>query len=281
MATDFGVDVDATVDVPLVWGLCSGFKNLGNALVRRLLFLRNFVNAGLTPDQISSLRSRVMTAVEADPRVQAVDSLVFNGPDVNGTLFVGLVIDTADGPFPLVLAVTSVTVDILNNGVPSAAAAVQASILATPVPGPAGARGGPGPDGGPGPAGPSGSGGGGSLLQYKDELSSSAGTEEVVDQMTVDFSKFAAGTLTLELAGRFLSAAGTATFKLYVGGNYGLADGTLVVTGTDASGGAFTVHGFSGTFTNPTGLRAVKLTITSSGAAVIAESKGATVSITS
>jgi hypothetical protein len=51
VATDFGVDVDASVDVPRRWGLCSGKKNLGNALVRRLLFLRSYVNAGLSEDR--------------------------------------------------------------------------------------------------------------------------------------------------------------------------------------------------------------------------------------
>lgn len=279
MATDLGVDVDATDDVPLRWAPCSGFKNLGNALVRRLLFLIEFVNAGLSDADLENLRARITAAVSADPRVQAVSSIGF--ALTQGALKVSLLIETADGPFPLVLVATAVTVDILNNGVASAAAAVQASTLATPIPGPAGAAGGPGPAGAAGATGPAGTGGGGSLLQFRDELSSSTGTEEVVDQMTIDFSKYAAGTLTLELAGRFASSAGTGTWKIYVGGNYDAADGTLVGSGTDASGGAFTVHGFSGTFTNPTGLRAVKLTATSSGAGATAQSKGATVSITS
>lgn len=280
MATDFGTDVDATVDVPLRWALCSGFQNLGNALVRRLLFLREYVNAGLTSEAQSTLRSRIVDAVQADPRVQDIPSIRFGLNAQVQLLSVAMVIDTAEGPFPLVLGVTAVTVDILNNGIATAAQAVAASTLLTPTPGPAGTPGGPGPGGATGAKGDPGAGGSGAPLRFRYELSSSTGTEEVLDQVTVDFSKFSAGTLTLELAGRFASAAGTGTFRLYVGGNYDTVDGTLVITGMTTST-TFAQEGFSGTITNPTGLRAVKLTFQSSGAGVTAQSKDASLAITS
>lgn len=280
MATDFGVDVDASVDVPLRWGLCSGTKNLGNALVRRLLFLRSYVNAGLSNDALSELKKRVKDAVEADPRVQALSSFAFSLNAPTGVLTIEIVVDTADGPFALVLGVTSVTVDILNNGVQVAASPASPATVATPVPGPAGLPGVPGPAGPKGDKGDTGSGiGVGGGLTFREEVSSSTGTEEVVDQLTVDFSRFPAGTLTLELAARFASSVGTATFNLRVGGNYDTADGTVVATGTTSSA-TLTPGGFSGTLTNPTGLRPVKLTITSSGAGATGYAKEGTVTIT-
>lgn len=280
MATDFGVDVDASVDVPKRWGLCSGTKNLGNALVRRLLFLRLYVNAGLSNDALSELKTRAKVAVEADPRVQSLSSFAFSLNASTGTLTVEIVVDTADGPFSLVLGVTSVTVDILNNGVQTASPASSPATVATPVPGPAGLSGVPGPAGPKGDKGDTGSGiGVGGGLTFREEVSSSAGTEEVVDQLTVDFSRFPSGTLTLELAARFASSTGTTTFNVRVGGNYDAADGTVVVSGTTSSS-TFAPGGFSGTLVNPTGLRPVKLTITSSGAGAIGYAKEGTLTIT-
>jgi hypothetical protein len=280
VATDFGVDVDARDDVPLRWGLCSGTKNLGNALVRRLLFLRNYVNAGLTPDGLSELRKRVRDAVEADPRVLSLSSFGFSMESSTGTLTIEIVVDTADGPFALVLGVTSMTVDILNNGVLPAAPAGSPATVATPVPGPAGLPGGPGPAGPKGDKGDTGGGiGVGGGLTFRERTMSSTGTEEVVDQLTVNFSKFPAGLLTIELAALLASVSGTATFKLRVGGTYGGVDGTVVATGTCASATP-TPAGISGTLTNPTGLRPVKLTITSSGAGVGATVEEGTVTVT-
>jgi hypothetical protein len=280
VATELGIDVDAIADVPDRWALCTGFKNLGNALARRLLFLREYLNAGLDEAAVANLRKRVQSAIEEDPRVaSATISLALNTQA--STCTVGVTVDTATGPFSFVVQVTDLTVEVLNLGVQQTAPATAATTVATPVPGPAGAPGGPGPAGIQGPKGDTGAGGGGGGgFTYRAHLSSTAGTEQLVDQLTVDFSKFAAGTLTLELAARVASSTGVATFKVYVGGNYDAIDGTLVATGTTSSA-TFVAAGLSGTFTNPTGIRPVKLTITSSAAGASGELKEGTVTVTS
>jgi hypothetical protein len=182
VATDFGVDVDASVDVPLRWGLCSGKKNLGNALVRRLLFLRSYVNAGLSNDALSELKKRTKDAVEADPRVQALSSFAFSLNAPTGILTVEIVVDTADGPFALVLGVSSVTVDILNNGVVTTAPGITPATVATPVPGPAGLPGVPGPAGPKGDKGDTGSGiGVGGGLTFRGTGHSSCQSRCVID----------------------------------------------------------------------------------------------------
>jgi hypothetical protein len=222
----------------------------------------------------------VQSAIEADPRVaSATISLSTNAQTSAWT--VGVTVDTASGPFAFVVQVTDLTLEVLNLGVQQAAPATAATTVATPVPGPAGAPGGPGPAGIQGPKGDTGSGGGGGGgFTYREHLVSTAGTEELVDQLTIDFSKFAAGTLTLELAARVASSTGTTTYKVYVGGNYDAIDGTLVATGTTSSA-SFVAIGISGTLTNPTGIRPVKVTITSSGAGASGELKEGTVTVTS
>jgi hypothetical protein len=91
-----------------------------------------------------------------------------------------------------------------------------------------------------------------------------------------DFGALAAGSLTAELTASVFSAAGTATFKLRLGGSDGVADGTVLATITHAVA-AFQVKNATATFTNPTGLLFVKITAQSSGAGVDARAKGPTV----
>lgn len=123
---DFGVDVDAIVDVPLVWDLAQGLRNLGNQIARRLgtpsgsmpddpaygFDLRDYVNGGFTPPQIGQIRGGVVAECLKDDRVQAADvDFSWKGSCITVTITV----DTADGPFVFVLEVSALTVDLLDG----------------------------------------------------------------------------------------------------------------------------------------------------------------------
>lgn len=111
---DMGVDVDAVQDVPLRWALCNGYRNLGNALARRVLFLKDYLNAGLTQEQINQLQGRVSTAVAADPRVQSVSKVQLLFSLSAQTMTCNIWVQTAGGPFGYVMKVSALTVDVLD-----------------------------------------------------------------------------------------------------------------------------------------------------------------------
>lgn len=102
----FGQDVDAHTDVPLMWGMCTGYRNLGNAIARRLDFLRSMLNADLDAKGLSQLRSDIDAAVMADERVQAVSLKNMSFNPQTSTLVIPLTIDTADGPFSTIYQLT-------------------------------------------------------------------------------------------------------------------------------------------------------------------------------
>ena len=106
-------------------------------------------------------------------------------------------------------------------------------------------------------------------------MASSLGTEEVLYQWEGDFGTLPV-SLTAELVASFLSVSGTATFKLRLGGSDNVADGTVLMTITQAVA-SFQVKSGSDSLTNPTGLLFVKLTATSSGVGVDAMARGPTV----
>ncbi|HSS39714.1 MAG TPA: hypothetical protein VLT58_13185 [Polyangia bacterium] len=188
------------------------------------------------------------------------------------SLTISLGLETAEGPFDLVLSASDVTVDVLSvNGVSVAAPAPTAN---TPViVGPAGPAGAPGIQGPPGT-----SGGGTPSLSFADSklVGDNSGAEVVLFQWDgADFGALG-GSLTAELGASVFSAAGTATFKLRIGGSDGVADGTVICSFTQAVA-AFQEKTATATFTNPTGVLFVKLTGQSSGAAVDAQARNPTV----
>lgn len=280
---DLGTDINLVTDLAGVWGLALGPTNLINALLRRLstprggLFydpdygydLMSQVNSAITESDIETMNGSIVDELRKDSRVLSVTvGLVFTF--ATKTLQVTISIETADGPFDLVLAASAVTVELLSiNGIAQQATATADTT--TVIVGP------PGPQGPAGPAGATGGGGGGgtAALELDDTrlMSSSTGTEEVVFQFNADMGALPAGSLTGELSASVLSAAGTATFRLRLGGSDGVADGTVICTITHALASFLAKNG-SGTFTNPTGLLPVKVTAQSSGAAVDAQIKG-------
>jgi len=113
------------IDVGRSLKLVAGLDNLGNAIVRRLttdgLFydqsygvdVRRWLSAGMDQAKLAELDGVIRGQVEADPRVQNATVVV----DTNiaaATMKISIDIDTAAGPFKLILAVTALTVDLLQ-----------------------------------------------------------------------------------------------------------------------------------------------------------------------
>jgi hypothetical protein len=120
---DLGGCLDMTDDLPLRFKLASGNRAVGNAILRRLqnrtgylaaidpayapeagYDLRAVLNAGLSRADEARVRSRIAQEATADQRV--LDATVTVSL-VSGVLSVGVEVRTADGPFRLVIAVTS------------------------------------------------------------------------------------------------------------------------------------------------------------------------------
>jgi hypothetical protein len=275
-AGDLGTDVYVVSDIGLRWDLASGRKNLGAAIARRLstprgmlpwdpnygFDLRDMLNGSMTATEIS--KGRGATAAECEKEERVLGAAVnFDFNFATSSLRVDVHLDTADGPFDLILLVTGASIEVLDRNRPA---------IAIP-PGQIGATiniGQVGPPGPPGPAGSGGAGVGGTGtldLSFPKRMGSSTGSQEIVGQLTVDFNLVAAGTITADLTGYASSAAGTATIRLYVGGTSNAVDGTLVGSTTVATTGDTQIQ-IGTTFTNPTGVRLVKLSLQSSGAAV-------------
>ena len=136
--TNFGTDIDCgPYDIPLIFGTCTGNKNLGNALVRRLTTprgalalinpsygpnygtdIRSLLSSALTRNSTSSMQAAIQAECQKDPRVQsAAVTVVLNlGDPTHGSATVTIIVTTSNGPFPLVLSVDQLTVEILSIG---------------------------------------------------------------------------------------------------------------------------------------------------------------------
>lgn len=271
-----GVDIALQGDLSPVWGLVAGFTNLGYALARRLhaelgsLFydlgygedLTDILHQGLTPADVANISKRIAAQCILDERVQTCRaSLALNTQ--TGELTITITGTIPQGvPFTLVMAATSVTVQLLSvngqavttpantNTAPGSAAGATTIIVqeGSSLPGP------------PGPPGPGGSASWTGTLN-PNGYADNSGAEVVVDHFDVNMAALAS-TLTFELVGSVRSQSGTATFRARMGGSDGVADGTVVATIT-ATSASFTQKNNSSSQTNPGGLQRIKITVES------------------
>lgn len=124
MATDFGTDITA---IPaLSFEQKTGIANLGEAMARRFqtppggLFydeeygrdLRELVNRRFTDDMIHEEAAGIAAEAEKDARILAADASLERMGDRDYKLT--LTLDTAEGPFALVMAIGAVTVEVLH-----------------------------------------------------------------------------------------------------------------------------------------------------------------------
>ena len=266
---ELGTDVAHLVDLRPVWGLASGKINLACAYVRRLstpsdglfyapgygFYLPGYISAKWNESIASYVKGRLVAQAKADPRIKDAEvTLVFSF--ATKTLTARIMLLTADGPFDLVIAATSLTVQLLEvDGVqtvtaPAAAAAANLVLL----------KGYPGDAGPPGADGSSGTPQ--MVLDFGDAIgvAGADGTtnEAVLFQRVVRFGDLP-GSLVVAIASEILSQSGTSTFRVRVGGSSLTADGTVALTITTASA-SFTIGSASAAFTNPTGNLYVKVT---------------------
>lgn len=288
MNVDFGRDIRAVNDLDVSFSLVGGEENLGNALARRLsttrgylfrafggdpdygLGLINWLNADFTAPTIAALETEIEAECRKDERVQDCNATVTHTFGTQSIL-VELEVTTAEGPFRLVLKIGDLTVEILNDGLPVASETITTGTgtVAAAVVGADGAAGPPGPPGSPGSAG-------GAVVEIDDpaHYQSNTGAEDVIPLGLQDFDSLPGGTLSAKLVAWVSSAGGTATFRLRIGGTRAGADGTVVATITSTSA-TLEAKKATGTFANPGGLQALKLSLQSSAAAVAADIEGA------
>jgi phage baseplate assembly protein W len=126
---DFGKGISCVPDLGDFFVLKSGHALLGEALARRLstprgtLFyapeygrdVRIYLSETLTGDALARIAAEVEAEVERDERVTKASATV-TAPTLE-QLQIALSLETGEGPFTLVLAVSAVTVEILRAGV--------------------------------------------------------------------------------------------------------------------------------------------------------------------
>jgi hypothetical protein len=126
MATDFGKSIAGPTDIPSQFYYATGIKNLGNHIARRLITprgsmswalndgydVRQLVNAEFTPNARARAEAAISAEVEKDDRVEACAAAITRlSPEA---IAVTLRVTTADGTFPLVVSVNSLTVALLG-----------------------------------------------------------------------------------------------------------------------------------------------------------------------
>lgn len=285
-----GTDIALLGDLNPVWGLVSGFTNLGYALARRLnavlgsLFydlgygfdLNDLVNQDLLPTDIARLSQAIAGQLLLDERVQTCRAAIgLEFPSSTLTITVSGTTAVGAAPFVFILQASGITVALISvNGTPVAQANPQTVVAgpSTIIVGGSGS----GQAGPPGPPGPSGSA---SESVPIADVESSLGSEDpqAQTQKEVNWGALPA-SITITLNGMFSSASGTSTFRVRINGSDNLADGTVVATITASSPSA-TPATAGTTISNPGGLGRVIVTVDSSGAGVDALGRNLTLTV--
>ncbi len=126
MATDFGKSIAGPTDIPSQFYYATGLKNLGNHIARRLITprgsmpwalndgydVRQLVNAEFTAQNRARAEAAIAAEVEKDDRVVACAATIARLS--SEAIAVTLRVTTADGTFPLVVSVNSLTVSLLG-----------------------------------------------------------------------------------------------------------------------------------------------------------------------
>jgi hypothetical protein len=125
MAVDFGHDLSCTTDLTSDMAEVDGTLQLGQALARRIITprggliddpnygydVRGFLNDDVTSRTLAEVQAKMDAEFLKDERVlQSSTTLSFT----SGVLTTTTIIQTANGPFTLVLAISDVTVAILK-----------------------------------------------------------------------------------------------------------------------------------------------------------------------
>jgi hypothetical protein len=275
-----GVDIYWPAAFPLKMRLSWGQENLQTALLRRLTTDQGCLasindNADYGHNIYSRLHGKINTAIMSaengaivaevlkDPRVQSAQAQIVSAPSAaqGGAQVSQIFINgqSSSGPFAMVIPVSQLSQGLLNRGLVGAAP-VGASAVSEPITivsqtgpqGPAGASG----------ASVGGGGGGGLVPNLDGFYASDVASEQFADGDQVDFSRITSNPVSLEYS--FLGqvpSGGTGTVRFRVGGTAGALDGTVVATATVTTSGSYATIGNTVTFTKPSGIQQIKVTI--------------------
>lgn len=134
---ELGVDFDILSGLRPEFSLVRGRANLARAIARRLqtpagflfdafggdpdygLDVRAWLNRDFSFDQIGALEGAIKDEVEKDPRVESAEVTV-EYTLATSTLEIDILLETAAGPFDLILAVTALTVELVSLVEPGA-----------------------------------------------------------------------------------------------------------------------------------------------------------------
>lgn len=123
----FGSDIDMFDDLPLRFNLARGWRNLANAILRRLTTprgslpyapeygfdVRSLLNGSANDATIPTLQQEIAREVEKDPRVATcAATLVYTAS--SNSLQIQLRLATTAGPWRLVVAVDQLTAQVLE-----------------------------------------------------------------------------------------------------------------------------------------------------------------------
>ena len=123
--TDFGTDVSAIPDLDPTFAVISGPQALGQDCVKRLscaytfyatnatLDLRTALSSKVTDQTLYALKIQIENVLSQDERLQSV-SAALDFTLATQTLAVTVLLQTATGPFQLVLSVTPATVALVS-----------------------------------------------------------------------------------------------------------------------------------------------------------------------
>jgi hypothetical protein len=283
-----GTDIALLGDLNPVWGLVSGFTNLGYALARRLnavlgsLFsdlgygfdLNDLVNQSLLPSDIGRISQAISGQCLLDERVQTCRAAL-SLDNRTSTLSIAISGTIPSGQaFTFILSANGLTVALITvNGTP-----VAQKQPVTVVAGPSTViiQNGSSTPGLPGPPGPA---GGASESVPIADVESVLGSEDPQAQTQKEINWGALpASITITLNGMFSSAAGTATFRVRINGSDNADDGTVVLTLTASSASA-TPASASATISNPGGLGRLIVTAASSGAGVDCAARNLTLTV--
>lgn len=132
MATDFGSDVSTYPDLDLSFTPIAGQRVIAEAVLRRLetdrgtlvydldygIGIRSWLNESVTSARLRELEALVASECIADERIASAD-VTTTWVAASSSLRLHIIVSPADGvtpPFQLVVAVTSLTIELLSLG---------------------------------------------------------------------------------------------------------------------------------------------------------------------
>ena len=124
---DFGTTLSCVNDFASDARTVSGFRVVGEAIARRWFtprgrligypnygfFLPDYINADMSPRDIAALRAGAAAEAEKDERVEKC-TVAATLDRTTGEMTIDARIDTAKGPFDLVVTASSVTVELVS-----------------------------------------------------------------------------------------------------------------------------------------------------------------------